>query len=159
MEKTEEIILEEARRHSESFSNGISRTRSKSWQLVALFAALETFLIDRLTDHFSIYTQIVWIASIPFGIYMIYYLFPSLLPTKMPDNGADPRTLIPISKEGEEYFIECMLHTYETSIDKNKKVLEKMVVAYKKALKAMVVFGLAAMLFSLLFFLFLFERL
>jgi len=131
--KDKELALNEARIMLDFVNNGISVTRDKAWKLSAFAVAITVYLMDGQGIVISVGSVII--SSI-----ILLKLRINFFPSDIAHPGTSPHMSRPVIKDGDYRFIDCMLDTYQDSIEQNREVLRQLTDKYLVSIRLFVLF-------------------
>ena len=144
-----EFIFSESDKHFTDVLNSVNQNSSRSFLLFGIYLSLITFSFSKLlTQNFEY--LILLIGGIISSIILIKNLFPINKEIK----GSSPSSLISPyfdnfkKEELEMEYLATQIHSYNDSIELNKKLIKKMVNRYSNSVKNLLLFVL---LFSIFF--------
>ena len=138
-------------------NNAISKTREKSWQLLAFLIGINAFFITSLeynTNYVLIYGTFT--ICLVFDIFISINLMFCMMPNKIISNGGYPNLILNVIKQEQEPegvdFFTVMISNYNHAIEANTKTLLKMTGLYKKSLTGFITLCCSLFVFILLYF-------
>lgn len=154
MENNRNLIITEAKDCLNSINDGISKTRERSWQLIAFMIALDIYLAKLTTENIDKYAiGGLLVFALICSIYVFKQLYASLFPSTLRFAGAPPYGLDEDLKVSEEELYYSIIKTYHNSIKKNLDVLSDFKTGYKNALNSIIALVFVSGVFIILFYL------
>lgn len=160
MNDKQKFALSEGKELLKDINVSISKTRDKSWQLLAFILALDFYLLKLFYENgvSDIKLNIVSVICLVFNLYILYNLRLSLFPTGFVQNGSSPEKINKIieqeKEEGGIDFFTVMKHSYQKGVEKNTEILQDLSKYYSNSLNAIILMMIICVLFIFFFFLF-----
>lgn len=153
------FAITEAKDLLAEINNAISKTRDKSWQLLAFLIAVNVYVVTSIIEGKSTYLTLgLSLICLVYDIIIGKHLHFCMFPNKLYSNGGYPdkinETIDQEKQPNGIDFFKVLTSNYQFSIDQNSDVLRKMTDKYKKALNGLIFLVGAVLIFTLIFFMF-----
>ncbi len=122
-------ILRDALSHCEYLNDSIKEARNQLWILTTITISIIGFLFTQINDHkFLIELKLVYLLSIPFLLFNIYFIILGMMPCEKEDMQPSPSSLEEL--EVESYYIS-KINFYKNVSNNYLLILEKIVRAHR----------------------------